>query len=155
MTRNPSSGIPLFGKFNKMNFDNIPNIETAERAVYEKIKAFLDEKKEHVMSELSNDEMYRMGRLAAKCHLVNIRNYIRKTGIKKFSIEYAFYFLRLYEFRGNKPILTISNNPFYQNLFYVGGYAEIIDSFFGEPIIKNAHPPYSYTVNFEVSKINN
>lgn len=139
--------------FEKIDFENIPQIETEERNVYEKLKALVDAKKENVMSKLSNDEMYKMGRLAAKCHLVNIRDYIKKARTGMFCIDYSFYFLRLFEFGVNKPVLVKSNKPFHENVFYKGGYADVIDSFFGGPIIKNAHPPYSCTVYFEVTKI--
>lgn len=150
MTRQSSLGVALHGKFNKINLENIPKVEPDERATYEKIKALVEAKKKNIMCELSNDEMYKMGRLAAKCHLVNIRDHVKNAKTTMFCIDYAFYFLRLFEFGANKPVIAKSNKPFDGNVFYKGGYADVIDSFFGEPIIKNAHPPYYYTAFFEV-----
>lgn len=154
MTKQAGCGVPMLGKmvqvFKKINFEKIPKIEEEERESYEKLKVLVEDKKGKVLSRISNDDAFRMGKLAAKCHLSNIRDYIKKADTKRFCIDYIFYFLRLIEFGENKSALVLSNNPLDQNVFYKAGYAEVIDSFFGEPIVKNSHPPYSYTVRFEV-----
>ena len=115
------------------------------------IKKVLDEcqkRTSYFPYKISNEELRLFGSAIAKIHLQKVVECIRTSSNTKFKIDFFCYNLRLFVNDEREPRLILDNQYVGQMTMYKLGYGEVIDKYFGTPIIEKTEGPLTYCFSF-------
>lgn len=133
-----------------IKLSEVPSMNNEEINTLKKVLDEIKKKTRYFPYKISNSELQLFGSAVAKIHLQKIVEHIRSSKNTKFKIDFFCYNLRLFVFGEIEPILVFKNQYVGEMPMYKFGYGQIIDKYFGAPIVERTQGAFTYQLNFEV-----